>query len=108
MFFVDFCAVPTEMVYTHFLKAEYFKKYEPCLSDTFVGIRIIVYSCTGCGTSKMNLRLEGNRSSFSRVSLKSENTDASPQTAVFFQRAKYVFPKTKIWRQTVEDEQIYI
>ena len=56
----------------------------------------------------MNLRLEGNRSSFSRVSLKSENTDASPQTAVFFQRAKYVFPKTKIWRQTVEDEQIYI
>ena len=42
------------------------------------GIRILVYSCTGCGTSKIYLCLEDNRSSFSRVSLKSETKDARP------------------------------
>ena len=42
------------------------------------GIRNLVYSCTGCGTSKMYLCLEDNRSSFSRVSLKSKTKDARP------------------------------
>ena len=41
-------------------------------------IRILVYSCTGCGTSKMYLCLEDNRSSLSWVSLKSEIKDARP------------------------------
>ena len=41
-----------------------------------LGIRILVYSCTGCGTSKIYLYLEDSRSSFSRVSLKSETKDA--------------------------------
>ena len=42
------------------------------------GIHIIVYSCTDCGTSKIYLCLEKNRSSFSRVSLKSETKDMHP------------------------------
>ena len=42
------------------------------------GIRILVYSCIGCGTSKIYLCLEDNRSSFSRVSLKSEIRDVCP------------------------------
>ena len=42
------------------------------------GIHILVYSCTGCGTSKIYLCLEDNRPSFSRVSLKSETKDARP------------------------------
>ena len=41
-------------------------------------ICIIVYSCTGYGTSKVYLCLEDNRSSFSRVSLKSETMDVHP------------------------------
>ena len=45
---------------------------------SLLGIRILVYSCTGCGTSKIYLCLEDNRSSFSRVSLKSEIKDARP------------------------------
>ena len=40
------------------------------------GIRILVYSCTGCGNSKVYLCLKDNRSSFSWVSLKSEANDA--------------------------------
>ena len=49
------------------------------------------------------------------MSLKSETKDTPPQTAVLFYfflffrsllLAKDVFPKTKIERQTVEDEQI--
>ena len=43
-----------------------------------LGICILVYSCTGCGTSKIYLCLEDNRSSFSRVSLKSETKDGRP------------------------------
>ena len=43
-----------------------------------LGIRILVYSCTGCSTSKIYLGLEDNRSSFSRVSLKSETKDVRP------------------------------
>ena len=42
------------------------------------GIRIIVYSHTGCGTSKIYLCLVDNRSSIFRVSLKSETKDAHP------------------------------
>ena len=42
------------------------------------GIRILVYKSTGCGTSKMYLCLEDNRSLFSRVSLKSKTKDARP------------------------------
>ena len=42
------------------------------------GLRTWVYSCTGCGTSKIYLCLEDNRSSFYQVSLKSENKDARP------------------------------
>ena len=34
-----------------------------------LGIRILVYSCTGCGSSKIYLCLKGNRSSFSWVGL---------------------------------------
>ena len=40
------------------------------------GIRILVYSCTGCSTSKIYLCIEDNRASFSWVSLKSEFKDA--------------------------------
>ena len=69
-----------------------------------LGIRIIVQSCTECSTSNIYLCLEDNRSSFSQVSLKSENRDARPQTTGEI----YVFWKTKIWRQAVEDGQIYI
>ena len=42
------------------------------------GIRILVYSCTGCAISKIYLCLKDNRSSFSRVSLKSETKDPRP------------------------------
>ena len=48
-------------------------------------LRNLVYSCAGCGTSKkIYLSLEDNRSSFSRVSLKSEIKDSLPQTPVLF------------------------
>ena len=50
-------------------------------------IRILVYSCTEWCTSKIYLCLEDHRSSFSRVSLKSEIKDARPwlhKTAVLF------------------------
>ena len=40
------------------------------------GMRILVHSRTGCGTSKIYLCLECNRSLFSRVNLKSEAKDA--------------------------------
>ena len=43
-----------------------------------VRIRILVYSCTECGTSKIYLCLEDARSSFSRVGLKSETKDVLP------------------------------
>ena len=43
-----------------------------------LGICILVYSYKGCGTSKIYLCLEDNRSSFFRVSLKSETKDAHP------------------------------
>ena len=67
------------------------------------GIRILVYSCTGCGMSKIYLCLEDNRSSFSQVSLKSETKDARPY--VHKQQFSSVcerhdFQKTKIWLQT--------
>ena len=42
------------------------------------GIHVLVYSCTGCGNSKIHLSHKDKRSSFSRVSLKSENKDAHP------------------------------
>ena len=42
------------------------------------GIHILVYPCTEWGTSKIYLCLEDNRSSFFRVRLKSETTDARP------------------------------
>ena len=56
------------------------------------GIRILVYCCTWWGTSKIYLCLEGNRSSFSRVSLKSEKFSSLSERNYFL--------KTKISRQT--------
>ena len=47
-------------------------------------IRILVYSWTGCGISKMYLCLKDNRSLFFGVSLKFKTKDARPQTAVSF------------------------
>ena len=44
----------------------------------FWGIHILVYSCTGRGTSKIYLCLEDNKSLFSRVSLKSETKGDLP------------------------------
>ena len=41
------------------------------------GIRILVCSCTGCGTSNIYLCVEDNRS-FTRVSSKFETKDARP------------------------------
>ena len=41
-------------------------------------IRILLYSCTGCGTSKIYFGLENNNSLFSRRSLKSETKDTRP------------------------------
>ena len=43
------------------------------------GIQVLVYSCTGCGTSKIYLCHKDKRSSFTRVSLKSETKDAHPK-----------------------------
>ena len=59
------------------------------------GIGIIVYSCTGYGTSKIYLCLEDNGSSFSQVSLKSKTKDAHPQTAVLFCLPKIWFLENK-------------
>ena len=44
----------------------------------FRGIHILVYSCTGRGTSKIYLCLEDNRLLCSRVSLKSETNGDLP------------------------------
>ena len=44
----------------------------------FSEICILVYSYTGCGTSKICLCLENNRLLFSRVGLKSETKDVCP------------------------------
>ena len=44
-----------------------------------LGIRILVHSCTVCGTSKTCLCLENNRSSFFWMSLKSETKDTRLQ-----------------------------
>ena len=60
-----------------------------------LSIRISVYSCTGCGTSKIYLYLEDSRSSFSRVSLKSESKDARPETAILFCLQRIRFSKQK-------------
>ena len=70
-----------------------------------LGIHIIVYSCTGCSTSKICLCLEDNRLSFSRMSLKSENTGTRPQTAVLFGLQNICFSENKnltsnSWRWT--------
>ena len=43
-----------------------------------LGTRSLVYSYTGCGTSKIHSCLEDNRSSFSKVSLKSKTKDVRP------------------------------
>ena len=43
-----------------------------------LGIRMLVYSCRGCRTSKIYLCLEDSRSSFSWVSLKSKTKDTRP------------------------------
>ena len=43
-----------------------------------LGIRILVYPCTECGTSIIHFCLEDNTSSFSWMSLKSETTEARP------------------------------
>ena len=70
------------MVYTKYLKAEapqLPKKVQTLLVWYFsLGIHIIVYSCTGYGTSQIYLCLKDNRSSYSRVSLKSETTEERP------------------------------
>ena len=65
------------------------------------GIRILVYSSTGCG--KIYLCLEDKRSSFSRVSLKSETKEAHPSLHKRpFSSAceRHGFRETKIWRET--------
>ena len=48
----------------------------------FSGIRILVYSSVGCATSKIYLWLEDNRSSFSRVNLKSKTKDARVHNSI--------------------------
>ena len=64
------------------LKAEVFRVSQKVLTVLVLyllsGSCILVYSCTGCGTSKIYLCLEDNRSSFSRVSLTSETKEARP------------------------------
>ena len=72
-------------------------------------ICILAYLCTDCGTQKIYLCVKDNRLSFSRVSLKSRTTDARVHKQRFSSACEmYVFRKTKIRRQTVKDEQIYI
>ena len=66
-------------------------------------IHILVYSFTGCGTSKIYRCLEDNRSSFSRVSLKSETKDARTYATVLFCLLKIYVSENKnlmsnIWR----------
>ena len=48
------------------------------VSYLMLGIRILVYSCTECGTSKIYFCLKDERSSFSGMSLKSETKDVRP------------------------------
>ena len=71
-----------------YLKAEAFQVPQKLWTELvwylLLGIRTSVYSCTVCGTSKIYLCLEDNRSSLSRVSLKSETKDACPETVVLF------------------------
>ena len=50
----------------------------------FVGNRILLYSYTGCVTSKNYLCLGDHRSSLCWVNLKSKTKDAHPWTAVLF------------------------
>ena len=70
------------------------------------GIRILVYSCTGCGTSKIYLCLEDNRSSFTRVSLKSETKSIN---SGFLLIAKdMIFGKQKFDVEQLEDKQFYV
>ena len=59
-----------------------------------LGIRILVYSFTGCGTSKI-IYVSKVTSSFSRVSLKSETKDARPWTVVLFCLQKIWFSENK-------------
>ena len=82
LYIANFRAVPTEMVQIEYLKAEALQVHQIVRTllvwYLFSGIGILVYSCTGCSTSKIYLCLEDNRSSFFGVSLKSETKDAWP------------------------------
>ena len=44
--------------------SKYLENYEPCYCNTFCPECVLVYSFTGCQTSKVSLCLEDNRSSF--------------------------------------------
>ena len=74
--------------------SKYLKKYEPyqfdifCLESTFQDTRAQYLK-------KIYLCLEDNRSSFSRVSLKSETKDTRPETTVLFCLRKMFFGKQK-------------
>ena len=92
-------------------RVSYWLNYFVCLIIiTLLEICILVYLCTGCGTLKIHLCLEDNRSSFSRVGLKSETKDTRLWIAVLFCLRKITkTSENKNWRhQTAEEEQIYM
>ena len=65
------------------------------------GICILVCSCTGCGTSKIYLCLEDNRSSFSRLSWKPERASINIRSLLlaknmFFGKQKFDVKQLKL------------
>ena len=108
MYFANFRTEPTEMVWTKVSQSWGLRvpqKVQTKLVQFLLsGICILVYSCTGCGTSKMYLCLEDNRSSFSRVSLKSETKHNSINSRSFLFAKDMIFRKQKFDIKELEDE----
>ena len=82
-----FCVVPTEMIWTEVLQSRGTPSTSRSIKCVILipfggNLHFFVCSCTGCGTSKIYLCLEDNRSSFSQVSLRSDTKDPFPYIAV--------------------------
>ena len=77
------------------------------------GICILVCSCTGCGTSKIYLCLEDNRSSFSRLSWKPERASINIRSLLlaknmFFGKQKFDVKQLKLNRFIFEVKRLKI
>ena len=98
-----------------YLKAEVLrvpqKVWTVLLRYLLSGILILVYSCTGCGTSKIYLCLEDNRPSFFRVSLNLKLRTRVHKfiNSRFLLFAKdMIFGKQKLDVKQFENEQFYV